>query len=231
MPAGLQEAPLDQIGTKYMPSRSTRDTIIQIIQNRESETVIGLAGELGLAPATIRRHLDILQRDGMVAFTEVRRGTGRPEFSFSLTERGHETLPKHYSDMLGQLISKLISLESNSLEGQSGEQILEGMFLEMAREFVDKSGDNDGITRLAELLREQDFSPEINREDGKVTLSLMNCPFRSVAMQNPVLCSYDVAVITAVASAPVKRVACLTDGDPICRYVIGRGSGKDNVTS
>lgn len=77
-----------------MPSPSTRDIILEIIQNRKSETVNGLAQELSLAPATIRRHLDILQRDGLVTFTEVRHGTGRPEFSFSLTERGHETPSK-----------------------------------------------------------------------------------------------------------------------------------------
>lgn len=211
-----------------MASRSTRDIILELIQNRESETVAGLAEELSLAPATVRRHLDILQRDGMVSFTEIRRGTGRPEFLFSLTERGHENLPKHYSDMLANLVTKMVGMNSDAINGRSGAQILDDILKDMARESVAYSGDNGaGIPRLAEILREQDFNPEISHDQGKVSLSLMSCPFRSVALNNPQLCSYDTAVISAVAAAPVERVACLTDGDPICKYLIGDGSGND----
>jgi predicted ArsR family transcriptional regulator len=190
--------------------------------------VNGLAEELGLAPATIRRHLDILQRDGLVTFTEIRHGTGRPEFSFSLTEHGHETLPKHYSEMLGQLVSKLISLDSDSIDGRSGKQVLDEILRDMAQDSVERRGDvGAGIPRLIEILREQDFTPEVTRERGKLTLSLMSCPYRSVAIQNPELCSYDTAVISTVTGLPMERIACLTDGDPFCRYVIGDGSGND----
>lgn len=191
----------------------------------------GLAEELGLAPATIRRHLDILQRDGMVTFTEIRHGTGRPEFSFSLTERGHETLPKHYSAMLGQLISKLVSLESDSFAGRSGRQVLHDMLEDMARDSVAGNGDvGAGIPRLIEILQEQDFSPEVAHDQGKVTLSLVTCPFRAVAMQNPELCSYDTAVMSAVAGVPVVRTACLPDGDSVCRYLIGDGTGNGTAS-
>ena len=162
-----------------MPSLSTRDIILEIVQNRKSETVNGLAQELSLAPATIRRHLDILQRDGLVTFTEVRHGTGRPEFSFSLTERGHETLPKHYSEMLGKLISKLVSFEAGSLKDKSGDQILNEMLQDLAQDSVDLHGDaGNGVPRLMEILRDQDFSPEVSKVKGKVELSLMSCKFR-----------------------------------------------------
>ncbi|MBT3941492.1 MAG: ArsR family transcriptional regulator [Chloroflexi bacterium] len=214
-----------------MASRSTRDTILELIQNRESETVAGLAEELSLAPATVRRHLDILQRDGMVTFSEIRRGTGRPEFLFSLTERGHENLPKHYSDMLGSLVSKMAALEPGTLDGKSGAEILDNMLTDMAHESVAERGDDGaGITRLTEILQEQDFNPEINNDQGKISLSLMSCPFRSVAMNNPQLCSYDMAVISAVASAPVERISCLTEGDPVCKYLIGDGSAQGTAS-
>ncbi len=204
-----------------MASSSTRDRILVLIQSRESETVSGLAAEFGLAPATIRRHLDILQRDGLVAFTEVRHGTGRPEFSFSLTERGHETLPRHYNQLLGQLISKLASLGPDSLTDRNGRQLLDGVLESIARESVEQRGVGAaGVASLIEMLRDQDFAPEVSKEDGRIAISLMNCPFRSVALRNPELCTYDTAVITAVTAAPVERVACLTEGDPFCKYLI-----------
>ena len=71
----------------------TRLLILQLLQKNNSDTVEGLAKAIGLAPATIRRHLDILQRDRFVAFEEIRKKTGRPEYSFFLTHDGPETLP------------------------------------------------------------------------------------------------------------------------------------------
>lgn len=192
----------------------------------------GLAAQLSLAPATIRRHLDILQRDSLVTFTEIRHGTGRPEFSFSLTERGHEMLPKRYSDMLGQLISRLSSLEQESLKGRTGNQLLDEIMTTMAHESVKQRGAGGaGAAAVVEMLREQDFAPEVSEDGDGFAISLMNCPFRSVAMLNPALCAYDTAVIAAVAAAPVKRIACLTKGDSFCKYLItdkpgNGGSGR-----
>ena len=96
------------------------------------------------------------------------------------------------------------------------------MLREMAQESVDLHGDaNNGVPRLMEILRDQDFSPQLRENKGKVELSLMSCPFRSVAINNPSLCAYDIAVIEAVSASPVERIACLSNGDSVCKYLIG----------
>ena len=102
------------------------------------------------------------------------------------------------------------------------DQILNEMLREMAQESVDLHGDaNNGVPRLMEILRDQDFSPQVRENKGKVELSLMSCPFRSVAINNPSLCAYDIAVIEAVSACPVERIACLSNGDSVCKYLIG----------
>ncbi len=67
----------------------TRLKILNILRSQGSVTVEDLAKDIGLASSTIRRHLDILQRDQLVAFDQVRRKLGRPEFAYRLTEHGH----------------------------------------------------------------------------------------------------------------------------------------------
>ena len=57
---------------------TTRQTILSILRRRRRATVDELTKELGLAPATVRRHLDILARDSHVEVSQVRRKTGRP---------------------------------------------------------------------------------------------------------------------------------------------------------
>ena len=67
----------------------TRLGILTLLQH-QTATVDQLSTKLGLASPTVRRHLDILQRDRFVTFQAVRRKQGRPEHAYSLTEEGHE---------------------------------------------------------------------------------------------------------------------------------------------
>ena len=68
---------------------TTRQTILGILRRRKA-TISDVTGQLGLAPATVRRHLDILARDGHVDVTQVRRQTGRPHHLFSIKRIARE---------------------------------------------------------------------------------------------------------------------------------------------
>ena len=78
-----------------------------------------------LAPATIRHHADFLQRDGFIAFEEVKKPTGHPKYSFFLTEAGHEELPKNYGRLLDSLLQKMGSLEKQDVDGQDDKGLTE----------------------------------------------------------------------------------------------------------
>ena len=48
----------------------------RILQENGKASVNGLAGNLGLALGTLGRHLDMLQRHGLVNYVAVRKGRG-----------------------------------------------------------------------------------------------------------------------------------------------------------
>ena len=203
----------------------TRLRILQLLQKNSNDTVEGLAKAIGLAPATIRRHLDILQRDRLVTFEEVRKRTGRPEYSFHLTEDGHEALPKGYDELLGMMVQELSTLTSREAGGMDGQQILELLFLRLSRNVVrtyeDELADSDLRERLATLTRhlsEKDFFPEVEYVGGNLRIKLLNCPFRSVALQNKAVCTFDLNLISSLLELDVERAECIHDGDGICVY-------------
>ena len=101
----------------------TRVRILMTIQRNGQATVEGLAHSLELAPATIRRHMDILQRDHLIAYREVKKPTGRPEYSFSLTEAGHDVLPKDYQRLLSALFKEMASLCDSVIPAKAGIQL------------------------------------------------------------------------------------------------------------
>ena len=89
----------------------SRLRILRLLQRQEHASVEQLSKEMELASATVRRHLDILQRDQLVSFTQVKKKTGRPEHTYYLTETGQETLPKNYSSLLSRLLEEIRSLD------------------------------------------------------------------------------------------------------------------------
>ena len=202
----------------------TRLRILQHLQ-RDNQTVGGLASVMELAPATIRRHLDILQRDHLVGFQEVRKKTGRPEYSFSLTEEGQESLPKSYDLMLKMMVDEMGDLTREDMGGLDGQEVLELVFqrlsVKVGQRFsngVASEAVNQRVSNLMVTLDAEHFQPEAENVDGKFQIKLMNCPFRSVAMTNTAVCDFDANMISTAMGVDMAHISCISDGEPSCVY-------------
>src|SRR4051812_34990878 len=102
---------------------SSREAILEILRHRDGVSVDELAHSLGLAGATIRRHLDVLMRDGYVSVSQVRGGAGRPRYAFMLTEAGTELFSQHYVRLTRRLVEEMMALGPDETAGRSGEQL------------------------------------------------------------------------------------------------------------
>jgi len=204
----------------------TRIRIVNLLQRQGQATVEQLARSLGLAPATVRRHLDILQRDRLIAFREVRKKTGRPEYSYFLTDAGQESLPKEYQRFLSLLLEELGELSEEEVAGKDGKQIREYLFARMALRLVApyEARLNDGhearLSALLQLLAQEHYLPEVERLEGSVRIRLFNCPFRSVALAQQSVCEFDRYLISSKLGVPVKQERCIHTGPHGCSYIV-----------
>ena len=208
----------------------TRLRILQLLQRNTHDTVGGLAGAIGLAPATIRRHLDILQRDRLVAFEQVRKKTGRPEYSFYLTDGGQEALPKDYDQLLGMMVHELSGMTAGDVSAKNGQQILELVFrrisTKVTRTYEGELAGKDLTHRLKTLmghLGEANFFPEADVAAGNLRIRLLNCPFRCVALENDTVCKFDLHLISSMLDLDIQRAECIHDGDSGCMYTAALG--------
>ncbi len=200
----------------------TRDRIVRILQQEGAATVDGLSKAIGLAPATIRRHLDILQRDRLVAYTQVRKATGRPEYSFSLTEIGHEALPKGYDVFLADLVGELGALRADEIGGRSGRQLLNLALTRMAARVAAeyRDGSADVVRTLQTVLEDRSFAPELERREDGLHIRVTNCPFRSVALSHKAVCTFGKSLISAIVGSEIRQEAGIAQGGQHCSYVV-----------
>src|SRR5437773_6791904 len=82
----------------------SRLEILRIINECPNTTVIDIAGKLGLAPISVRYHLNLLERDGMIAIKKVRGTVGRPFNTYSITDNGRDRLPHSYDVLAARIL-------------------------------------------------------------------------------------------------------------------------------
>ncbi|MBI4299357.1 MAG: ArsR family transcriptional regulator [Chloroflexi bacterium] len=213
----------------------TRLRILHLVQRQGQATVDNLAQMLEMAPATIRRHLDILQRQHLISFREVRKKTGRPEYSFYLTESGQEHLPKDYHKLLSLLLQAMTSLKGVEIDGKEGTELLEYLLARISEQVVQGhaipvtgQSTSGKLAVLLDMLRKEDFLPEAEETAKGIRITLLNCPFRYVAMENSAICAFDSHLISTILQAPVRQEACIRDGHPCCTYVALMGADSDS---
>jgi len=206
---------------------STRQTILGILRRRQA-TVDDLTKELGLAPATIRRHLDILIRDGYAEVTQVRRKTGRPHYLFSMSEAGEDLFPKHYVRITNRLLEEIVALSTEETAGRSGGELADLVFGKMAKRLAQRIAPHLHGSTLAErlpeatqALAEEGILFDLEQRDGGYLLVGHGCPCPRVAEQKGHVCAHDQRLLSLLLSADVTSVEPAVVGqEGSCAYQV-----------
>ena len=218
----------------------TRDAILSILRRRAGVSVDVFARELGLAGATVRRHLDVLLRDGYVSAVQVRGRTGRPRYAFSLTEDGAELFPHHYVRQTRRLLDEIVALGVEDTAGRDGEAIAGLLFDKMSERLAEEyaprvAGDTmeERVRLAARLLAEEGLDFEVDSDEEGVRLLGRGCPcMRFSNGAHSMSCDHDRRLLERVIGAPVTALPrARLPSEFLCGYRVhednSRGSGAD----
>jgi predicted ArsR family transcriptional regulator len=220
---------------------TTRQTILEILRRRKQATIEELTHLLGLAPATIRRHLDILMRDSLVSVGQVRRETGRPHYVFSLTEAGEDLFPKNYIRLTNRLIEEIVSLGTEETRGRSGLELAELVFERMAERMAQTYASRvtgatleERLEEVVNLLAGEGIIFEWRPGEGGYYLLGHGCPCRRVANAHTQMCSHDQRLLVTLLRAevePVEQPATAEEETTYCAYwVTGKTAEEAGVS-
>lgn len=162
---------------------NTREAILEILRHYDARSVDELASELDLAGATVRRHLDVLLRDGYISVSQVRGRTGRPRYAFSLTESGADFFGHHYVRITRRLLHEIAALTPADTAGLDGGDLAELVFRKLSARLAGEYAHRvEGVTlpersrQVARLLEEEGFDFDVVEEAGELRLFGRGCP-------------------------------------------------------
>jgi len=202
--------------------QKTREQILYILKVQGAATVEELSRELGLTPVTIRHHLDVLNREGLITPPEPLRkpGPGRPQYLYRLTEKASHRFPKHYDLLAAELLREV----SDNLSSEEVDHILDRIAQRLAdRVQIAEDADFDArVEATVRYLNEQGYMASIDEDgQGRLLLHIANCPFERVAQSRFEPCALDARLLTLLLGKEPHRIASYASGESNrCTYVL-----------
>lgn len=196
--------------------QETRQRILEIIKMRGQATVNELTRELGLTAVTIRHHLDVLYRDGLIGPPQILRkaGPGRPQHVYRLAGEAEEIFPKKYDRLTDALLEEL----EERLSPEDLSAVINGVAERMARQ-VSAEGDLGArVGALLEFLNGLGYLATAQEEEGAYRIVVANCPYERVARRHGLPCKVDIRLIALVTGVEPERVQQIAAGDEHCVY-------------
>jgi predicted ArsR family transcriptional regulator len=187
-----------------------------------------MASALGVTDNAIRAQLTSMERDGLVRQHGLRRGAGKPSYSYALTPEFEPALSRAYIPFLVRVLRQMA--------GRMSEEQLTGFLREVGRQWAadlpQPSGDERSrFTAASALLNEVGGVTEVEEHEGRLMIRGYSCPLAVLVQENPRTCVAIETLLSELLGRPIRE-CCERDGERArCCFEIGgkagrRGSGE-----
>ncbi len=222
---------------------STRQRVASSILEHGPSTAAELAERLGLTPAAIRRHLDVLLAAGHLEARERRvygtRGRGRPAKVFVLTDAGRSVFYTAYDDLAIEALEFLADIGwSGGCHPVCGVENGSRARERYQERMANAAPDSTPAQALAVALSEDGYVASTLPSAIGEQLCQHHCPVAHVAERFPKICEVETAAFSRLLGVHVQRLATIAHGDGVCTTHVphvsalsGRSTMTDMTTS
>ncbi len=190
-----------------------------LLKNKNGLTVDELSKRLEIARNAVRQHLASLENDGFVTQGISRPSGGRPEQLYILSDAGKELFPRHYS-WFAQLIVESITQESGE-DGLRERMRVMGTAVaqQLKRQYPDLGTQQQKIEKLAEVMEELGYDTKSTSTlAGIPIIEADNCIFHNLAIKNPAVCQFDLALMASFTDSHIDHQECMANKGNVCRF-------------
>ncbi len=192
----------------------TRERILVLLRRHGRLSAPKLADLLERTPVGVRRHLALLERDGLVTAGVSKPKRGRPTAVYRLTDAGLERFPRHYDEVALQALAFLKGQDASVLS-----QFLAWRNEQLAASYAKRVAGatlSERARALAGVLSEQGFMAEVEPAPDGLRLCQHNCTVEHLATELPDLCASEAKLFERLLGTPVEREATIVEGGVRC---------------
>jgi predicted ArsR family transcriptional regulator len=199
---------------------STRQRVASSILEHGPSTAAELAERLGLTPAAIRRHLDVLLAAGHLEARERRvygsRSRGRPAKVFVLTDAGRSVFYTAYDDLAIDAMEFLAATSGPDAVARFAEERMAKSEKRYRERMATATAGTTPAQALAVALSEDGYVASTLPSALGEQLCQHHCPVAHVAERFPKICEVETAAFSRLLGVHVQRLATIAHGDGVC---------------
>jgi predicted ArsR family transcriptional regulator len=127
--------------------------------------------------------------------------------------------PRHYS-WFAQLLVEAIADEHGvaGLRTRLG-RIAAAVVEQLRRRAPEGASRRERVKQLSTMMDEIGYDARMTRDVGSApTIEADNCVFHELAMKNPVVCQFDLALLSGYTHSKVDLHECMARGGHVCRF-------------
>jgi predicted ArsR family transcriptional regulator len=203
---------------------ATRAAIFRLLKAEGFASIGRIAEVLGVSHEAARKQVADLQKNGWIGADcppeeSDPRGAarGRPSVRYCLTAAGDHFFPKQYPALAMTLI--------DAIAAEGGQENLRGILARITDQRVADLEPRTAemplkrkMTMLRAIYRDRDPDTDVQRRGEDYVLIERNCPFLSVALERPEICSTTVSTLRRLTGCQVVRQRRFQDGDGRCEF-------------
>ncbi|WP_410549797.1 helix-turn-helix transcriptional regulator [Arthrobacter sp. SIMBA_036] len=231
-------APEAAVSSPVLPDAEerTKDRVLSAVLENGPVSAAELGDLLGFTPAAVRRHLDHLERSGVIEVKRVARagsGAGRPARRYVLSSRGQSKLGDDYLNIASSALRRLQDIAGTEAVREYAEE----RFAELEQRYapeVEAAGEDitSRANALSQALSRDGYVASAHSIEAKaplpaalssVQLCQGHCPIQQLAAEFPVFCDAETKAFSRLVGVDVRRLSTLAQGGHVCTTHIPTG--------
>jgi DeoR family suf operon transcriptional repressor len=204
---------------------STRQHILEYIQERRSVTVDELSKILHMTPANARHHLSALQSQGLVETTRMQSGPGKGRPAQVFTPALYR-LEHNLGQLSIALIGEMKALMTMDEWKKHFNNIASRMATPADSNIISTIKPVKSLTQrllyTVQRLNEFHYRARWEAHHEAPRIILEHCPYTAIMESHPELCQLDTLVLEKLLGEPVKQIAMRSKSSSGCLLCIFR---------
>ena len=197
--------------------RRQKDLLKLLLRHKGGLTVDELGTRLQITRNAIRQHLAALEGDGFVSHGESKATGGRPTQLYVLSQKGRELFPRQYS-WLAQLMLESVKQEGGDALRKRLGAMGNKVGNQLRAQHPALRTRSDRVLKLAELMETLGYNTASTTVLDPTVISADNCVFHDLALKNPEVCQFDLALLATFTESRVDLTECMAKGGHVCRF-------------
>ncbi len=191
--------------------------VLDFLRREGAVTISALVAEMGVTATAVRQRLQRLAADGLIERHTERKGRGRPNHRYSLTEKGERTAGTNFGDMASVLWDEIKSVEDPAIR----RGLLKRIASRLAERYRSQVGGNtlgERMAMLAGVMSERDVPFKVEHADALPVLSALACPYPELARRDRGVCTMEKMMLSEILGENVRLSECRLDGATCCTF-------------